>query len=318
MAQLEVTAQPRPAGAVVGGSGYALLERIAVVWPVGQERIMRVLDRVSNGRLRSAAGAALGLALVAVLAGVMGCLELPAPVGDPEQARIDPAMTGVWEGRDVESGGTVSVWIFRPWDRRTWRLEWYELDWEASKEDALNPSSSMEGGAATGTDSATLEGSNDQDDEPVSQLVEIVPDARKWQLEGCDVSVHKAWTATLAGARFLSIEVAGSAVVSIPDEAEWLVLRIDSVGERLSMRFIDPDFEGFDFDGEPDDGTDEGVELGFEERRARVEEVITRHLKDPELYAGEGEPDEMTRVLPSRMDEVEDVLSRCELVANHW
>ena len=65
---------------------------------------------------RSVSGAVLMLAIIPIIVGLLACL--PVPVGDPERSRIDPEMNGVWAM--TQDGADKGLYLFRPWDKRTW------------------------------------------------------------------------------------------------------------------------------------------------------------------------------------------------------
>ena len=67
---------------------------------------------------RSRGGLLVSVVMFPILLGVMGCFELPAPIGDPERSRIEPDITGIWlvDGGDLDG----LMLIFEPYDRRTW------------------------------------------------------------------------------------------------------------------------------------------------------------------------------------------------------
>lgn len=77
-----------------------------------------------NSTTRSVSGAVLMLAIIPVIVGLLACL--PVPVGDPERSRIDPELSGVWAM--TEDATDSGMYIFRPYDRRTWLVIGIEKD----------------------------------------------------------------------------------------------------------------------------------------------------------------------------------------------
>jgi len=73
---------------------------------------------------RSFTGAALMLAIIPVIVGLLACL--PVPVGDPERSRIDPELNGIWAL--TSEGSDDGYYLFRPWDKRTWLVLGVEDD----------------------------------------------------------------------------------------------------------------------------------------------------------------------------------------------
>jgi hypothetical protein len=69
-----------------------------------------------SANIRSLGGAALMLVIIPVVVGLLACM--PVPVGNPERSRIDPELNGVW--RMAEDGVESGIYLFRPYDKRTW------------------------------------------------------------------------------------------------------------------------------------------------------------------------------------------------------
>jgi hypothetical protein len=76
-------------------------------------------------------------AAFAVLVGAALCAAgcLPVPLGDPEKARVDARLTGVWEWR--EENGQINLVVFRPYDDRTWVVD--ALTGEPGEGSAIRP-----------------------------------------------------------------------------------------------------------------------------------------------------------------------------------
>ena len=64
--------------------------------------VLRLFRGTSSAecRTRSRSGLLVWVVMLPVLLGVMGCFELPAPIGDPERSRIEPGITGIWVDDD--------------------------------------------------------------------------------------------------------------------------------------------------------------------------------------------------------------------------
>jgi len=75
----------------------------------------------SAARNRTILGVLLFLPLAAVLLVTFACL--PAPVGDPEQSKVDPALNGAWSAQKDDDKLLVLV---RPWDARTYFIQYME------------------------------------------------------------------------------------------------------------------------------------------------------------------------------------------------
>lgn len=80
-----------------------------------------------KSNLRSFSGAVLMFAIIPIIAGLLACM--PVPIGDPERSRIDPELSGVWAM--TEEGKDSGLYMFRPYDKRTWLVIGVEESGEA-------------------------------------------------------------------------------------------------------------------------------------------------------------------------------------------
>jgi len=127
---------------------------------------------ISSSRARTIAGFAIFAGLGLFLLALMACLKVP--VGNPEESRIDPALSGVWRVESmVESSD--ALWIIEPWDARTWTLTTLSAKEDESADDAA---ATIPGDALTQIQSRGLE----------------------------RVDNYKAWLATFSGVRFIVLE----------------------------------------------------------------------------------------------------------------
>ena len=66
---------------------------------------------------------ALFVPLAAILLATFACL--PAPVGDPEKSKVDPALTGIYRATPSDPADKTSELAFlRPWDGNTYYLQY--------------------------------------------------------------------------------------------------------------------------------------------------------------------------------------------------
>jgi len=84
-------------------------------------------------KFRSLSGAALMLVIIPIIAGLLACM--PVPIGDPERSRIDPELNGAW--KMSEEGKESALYLFRPYDKRTWVVIGTEGTFGASTKIAL-------------------------------------------------------------------------------------------------------------------------------------------------------------------------------------
>ncbi len=75
--------------------------------------------RTMRPNFRSISGAALMLVILPIFAGLLACMPEYVPLGNPERARIDENMSGLWFVESDED--LVGTFVFlEPWDKRTW------------------------------------------------------------------------------------------------------------------------------------------------------------------------------------------------------
>jgi hypothetical protein len=82
---------------------------------------------------RTKLGLALFVPLAAALMATFACL--PAPVGDPETAKIDEALSGAWQGvPKTAENKDVGLVLFQPWDAHTYLLRYLAIENKEGKE----------------------------------------------------------------------------------------------------------------------------------------------------------------------------------------
>jgi hypothetical protein len=76
---------------------------------------------------------ALFVPLAAILLATFACL--PVPIGDPEKSKVDETLSGVYQGKPTEPGDkTLSLAILRPWDAKTYLLQYFVVDASDNKD----------------------------------------------------------------------------------------------------------------------------------------------------------------------------------------
>jgi hypothetical protein len=175
---------------------------------IGQSRGTE-MARPSSKRIRSIAGLLLAIALLPALLAVLACL--PTPIGDPEQARVDPAMSGAWLVRQEDGIGLL---ILEPFDKRCYLATWIELDWKSPPKEGDPPP------------------------EPVK-----AEDLGSDKLEAGGIMITKAWLTSLGGETLMCWEPK-----LVLDEERgmrpgfWYGWKVDFDGEdQLVLSLIDPD-----------------------------------------------------------------------------
>lgn len=237
-------------------------------------------DESRHQRRRSGVGVLAAILFVPALLGVMGCLELPAPVGDPEKSRIEPGISGVWL-QDSEDSEKL-LWMFEPYDKRTWLVRWVQLREKKIIED----------------DGLELIPSDDADDEPTA--LELLR-AERLQAEG--VALFKAWRKRISGRSFVTMEVKGILdSESGMESGIWWVAEVDLVDDdHLSMNFIKNEFD------EIEDGMS----------RSQLERIIRRNLDNPDLFTTEVFGGVFERVPQTEYDVVADMLDEAGVMATY-
>lgn len=158
------------------------------------------------------------LVILPVFAGLLACMPEMAPIGNPERARIDPEITGVWVYSEEDVGSIV--FYLEPYDKRTWLL--YGVEVENDDESADEPNSF------------------DSYDRLIAGL-----DAGAAYAD--TLSIHKAWTAKVGRERFLVWDIKAA----LRDEGEWGInyaynwrmTRPDP--NRIDLQFINTSHETF-------------------------------------------------------------------------
>ncbi len=228
-------------------------------------------------RNRTLAGGLLALGLAGFMIGLMACLPPPPPVGDPEKSRIDARVSGVWFQAVGEPlhGDDPAIWVFRPWDSRTWLCLVYMLepvDEPECPEDAKEPA---------GFDDLLT--------------------TCDYQADG--MIAYKVWKTVLGGVDFLTHEpttTLDSEVAFLPPV--WFTMRVEFREGALALTMIDPGLAELE-------AALEGVaesDFNTPEVRAKVEAVVARNARNPDLY--DSGVVELHRVPQDRYDDVADFI----------
>ncbi|HJS91802.1 MAG TPA: hypothetical protein VJ738_17675 [Steroidobacteraceae bacterium] len=198
-------------------------------------------------RYRSLAGIALGLVILATLLGILACLK--TPVGNPERASIDPRLTGIWlSGNPRPSESAAIIWIFEPYDARTWLITAIEF-----------------GHASGNTEPSAVPSSVGSD------VLHILESLREHPPGAASVTLSKTWLADLGGRTFLVQEP--KAIPSRKSEFRpefWVFYRVQLQGARLLLSQVKESTEHLD----------------QATSRRKAEGIIARHAADANFYSG--------------------------------
>ena len=218
-----------------------------------------------KARTRSISGALMMLVIIPLFAGLLACMPEYVPLGNPERARIDEHMAGLWfaQGEEELVGNII---FLQPWDKRTW----LSVNVSVSLLEDLDPE---------------LYDPEEYDVSSYSGLVKVLEDS-DFDEDDFEISAiaYKSWLVKLAGETFFTWELRG---LPIPEDNGlepwyWLDFRIDEKNaQRITMRLIDPDFPPLQ--EAPD--TPKGWER-----------VVRKHVDDELLYIDD--PTVLERVAP--------------------
>ena len=178
--------------------------------------------------VRSISGAALMLVIIPIFAGLLACMPEYVPLGNPERARVDDGMSGMWFVNGAGDGESLIglVVLLQPWDKRTWLV------------------TNLMIGEADGADLDQYEAEFD-----VSTYEGFIdffghPDLDESELE-LGTLQYKGWLAKLGGEIFLTWE--GRGIVDQPDKLlePWFSqdFRVtERAPDRIVLHLIDTDF----------------------------------------------------------------------------
>ena len=246
---------------------------------------------------------------IAILAVVGGCLDIempkmPVPLGDPEKSRVDPWFNGLWLG----DGG---VWVFEPYDRRTWLVTWYGI-----VEDDCAKADSSEASVSESEDEPIIEetgavhaADEESEDADYGSLIAELRGRLSDCLSGELVGSMKVWLAKLGKATFMTFELKGAFDTEtgfVPQY--WLAARVIKLEHgELALNYIDPKFDGF---RAPDvkakreklDSEEPRKAKTLAKARRAVERVIRNNVDADDLYYGEDPFFSLFRIQPQDYD----------------
>jgi hypothetical protein len=242
----------------------------------------RVPGLLQSPRARTALGLGLAALFFPVMLVVTACLDLSTPIGDPEKAWADPRVSGVWlSGQPVPGEGNPHIWIFEPWDSRTWLIALITFSGSAGEDaDGDEPTGEPPGSEV---DESMARGFTVDDGLQVLDALQNEEVLESYQFKG--------WLTSIGSRRFLVMELRGG-----PDSDRgfsspgWLVFRLVLEDDRVLLYPLQTDVE----------------DLSQITARGPAEQVILRHADDPNFYKDGGV---LYRVPQSAYDKVSRALS---------
>jgi hypothetical protein len=257
-------------------------------------------------RGRTIAGLVVGLLFVPVMLGISACLE--TPIGDPEKGWVDPRVTGIWLGGDpVPEDFNAQLWLFEPYDSRTWLVTWVryeESDEEETEAPAANEAgTAMEDASATPVSAdaeAVTAAAAESDAEEIqeipvaplapSDVLRILGSLADERVETPGQALFKGWITSIAGRRFLVLEPRMSVDSERAFRPEvWFVYRVVLKEGRMELALVTGNMD----------------QLTSVRSRGVAEQIIARHVADPDLY---DETYPVYRIPESSYDEVASLL----------
>lgn len=215
---------------------------------------------------RSISGAALMLIIIPIFAGLLACMPEYVPLGNPERARIDENMSGLWfvEGAEDMEGLLGHIVFLQPWDKRTWIIS----------NVLIQDSYSVDLGEH---DISTYQGFVD--------LFES-PEFDDGELE-LGVMQYKGWLAKLGGETFLTWEI--RVVVDKPEQLlepwYWQDFRVtERTEDRMVWHLIDTAFPPLEEAPETKRGWEKVVRKYADDDALYYDETITlQRVKDGDI-----------------------------------
>lgn len=234
-------------------------------------------------RGRTILGLSLAALFVPVLIGITACID--TPIGDPEQGWVDPRISGVWlAGEPAPADYEATLWLFEPYDSRTWLVTFLEFSGPGEDEDE---------GATEAADSAGTDAGSAAPPHP-DEVLRLLGTLAEPRAEPSGTSLFKAWLTSIGDRRFLVLEpklVLDSEGGFTP--STWVVLHIVVQGDRMKLAIAEAE------------GLYEAT------TRGEAEQAIARSLADPDAY---GEPLLLYRIPLTAYQAVADAVGRTGLM----
>ncbi len=200
-----------------------------------------------KARSRSLSGAGLMLLILPIFAGLLACMPEHVPLGNPDRARIDPDLSGIWFVSGGDEFGSIA--ILEAWDKHTWALSNFVVE-EGSDADL-----------------------SDYDLEAYDGFVEALEneplDSTGLEIGG--MLSYKTWLSRMSGEYFMTLEMRG--LVHEDGSTDPLFTMdyriINKTADEFSLKLLNEEYEA------------------LKEAPATTrawEKVIRRNMDDDDLY----------------------------------
>ena len=248
----------------------------------------------------------LQISLLVLMAGCLDWDDDPVPLGDPEKSRVDSWFNGLWWDGD-------EVWVFEPYDKRTWLVSFYWVEYGDCREPDDSEAGKIESEEEQVANEPDVVQTVEEDPEAIYER--MVADLRAKGSECMKGKPNglaaKAWLTRIAKADFMTLEYRGGFNKNSGFAPQhWMNIRVVKLRQDI-MKFMGIDFD-FDAFGAPDvkaklDKLDSEKPLTtrtLAKARRAVERVIRRNVDNNDLYYGELEEDwaGLVRIQPRDYD----------------
>jgi len=241
-------------------------------------------------RRRSLAGFVAALLFIPLMLGVTACLD--TPIGDPERGWVDPRVTGAWLVDEADPDAyAVQLWLFEPYDSRTWLMTALRFEDSVEEEPAKSPPATPAPEGVTPEPAASQDVPPSMPTQP-ADVLRRVAELSEDRARLAEMWVFKAWLTSIADRRFLVLEPKGFLDSDRGFDPDiWFAYRIVLKGERMELALLDVDAD----------------DLGKAGTRGAAEEIVARHATDPDFYV---ETETLLRIPQAAFDDIATAMHR--------
>ena len=219
----------------------------------------------------STTGVLSALVILHLLAGLTACMPETAPLGNPDRAKLDPELSGVWVYA-MEDEEPLILFL-EPWDRRTWLGHNIALRWDAEHK---------------------LDGNKLESYEEIVTALAHRTEEDKRVIFGEEHVLHKSWIAKIGRERFLVWQFKGY----FDENGVW----IDNAAMNFRIRQPDPDSMKLQIINTSHESL---KDVDHTDRKA-VEKVIRKHSGEEGFF--DEDVSVLTRVRPDDLAHFSEVL----------
>ncbi len=185
---------------------------------------------------RSLGGLLMALIMAPFVISVLACIEVPAPIGDPETSKLNPKLSGVWLGKIDDD---LTLLVLQPFDKRTYLIGWFGPESDEDTDEGENPVEieppleDADEGENPEIESSLKDGANEDDTKPKGGETKLD------QINLKKVYIFKGWLTTIGGQQFMCWEPKFTLNEELGMKPkEWLALKVKLKKNRLSLAFV--------------------------------------------------------------------------------